>query len=268
MANQKISALTGSSTPLAGTEVLPIVQSGSTKQVAVSDLTAGRTVAAKSLTLTGVAATGYTSFSAGGTTTNYNIGLISNTGGGLYFGVDNSGGTAIPGNTAYGAILVTSTATDLNLGTNATVNWRITNSTGNLTQVTANTGINFTANTPTAGMTSQLMNWYEEGNWTPNQGSGLTVVGTFTSSGTYVRVGRLVTLYGKIAGSTSIAVTAATIICTNLPFTSTKPGQGVSINNSNNITATNYVANTSKLFYSSTTIAATPLIEFNVSYFA
>lgn len=44
MADKKISALTGASTPLAGTEVLPIVQSGSTVKVAVSDLTLGRSV--------------------------------------------------------------------------------------------------------------------------------------------------------------------------------------------------------------------------------
>lgn len=44
MANTKISALTSSTTPLAGTEVLPIVQSSATVKVAVSDLTAGRAV--------------------------------------------------------------------------------------------------------------------------------------------------------------------------------------------------------------------------------
>jgi hypothetical protein len=46
MADKKISALTSSSTPLAGTEVLPIVQSSATVKVAVSDLTAGRSVSA------------------------------------------------------------------------------------------------------------------------------------------------------------------------------------------------------------------------------
>jgi hypothetical protein len=44
MANTKISALTSSTTPLAGTEVLPIVQSSATVKVAVSNLTAGRAV--------------------------------------------------------------------------------------------------------------------------------------------------------------------------------------------------------------------------------
>ena len=52
MANSKISALPASTTPLAGTEVLPIVQSGTTKQVSVADLTAGRAVSAASLALT------------------------------------------------------------------------------------------------------------------------------------------------------------------------------------------------------------------------
>jgi hypothetical protein len=51
MADTKISALTASTTPLAGTEVLPIVQGGVTKQVSVADLTAGRAISATELTL-------------------------------------------------------------------------------------------------------------------------------------------------------------------------------------------------------------------------
>jgi hypothetical protein len=50
MADLKISALTASTTPLAGTEVLPIVQSSTTKQVSVANLTAGRAVSAASVT--------------------------------------------------------------------------------------------------------------------------------------------------------------------------------------------------------------------------
>lgn len=51
MADSKISQLTSATTPLAGTEVAPIVQSGATKKVPVSDLTTGRAVSAKSLSL-------------------------------------------------------------------------------------------------------------------------------------------------------------------------------------------------------------------------
>jgi len=52
MADTKISGLPASTTPLAGTEVLPIVQSGATRQVSVANLTAGRAVSATQLTLT------------------------------------------------------------------------------------------------------------------------------------------------------------------------------------------------------------------------
>lgn len=48
MADLKISQLTAATTPLAGTEVLPIVQSSATRKVTVADLTAGRAVTATS----------------------------------------------------------------------------------------------------------------------------------------------------------------------------------------------------------------------------
>jgi hypothetical protein len=46
MADVKISALPAASTPLDGTELVPIVQGGVTEQVTVANLTAGRTIAA------------------------------------------------------------------------------------------------------------------------------------------------------------------------------------------------------------------------------
>lgn len=55
MADKKISQLTSATTPLAGTEVVPVVQGGSTVKVPVSDFTAGRAVAAGSLTVNGAA---------------------------------------------------------------------------------------------------------------------------------------------------------------------------------------------------------------------
>jgi len=61
MADTKISALPASTTPLAGTEILPIVQSGVTKQVSVANLTAGRNVSMQDLTATGTTLLGTTS---------------------------------------------------------------------------------------------------------------------------------------------------------------------------------------------------------------
>lgn len=58
MADKKISALTAATTPLAGTEVLPIVQGGSTVKVSVANLTDGRAVSASSVTTTNASAIG------------------------------------------------------------------------------------------------------------------------------------------------------------------------------------------------------------------
>jgi len=55
MADKKISQLTGATTPVAGTEVLPIVQGGNTVKVSIANLTAGRGVAASALDVSGTA---------------------------------------------------------------------------------------------------------------------------------------------------------------------------------------------------------------------
>jgi hypothetical protein len=68
MADLKISQLPAASVPLAGTEVLPIVQSGSTVQVSVNNLTAGKAVSASTVTATTVTAT-----TVNGTTFDTNI---------------------------------------------------------------------------------------------------------------------------------------------------------------------------------------------------
>jgi hypothetical protein len=69
MADLKISQLPAATTPVAGTEVLPIVQSGTTTKVAISDLTAGRSVAASDITVTTALATTFdTNIAAAGMT--------------------------------------------------------------------------------------------------------------------------------------------------------------------------------------------------------
>jgi uncharacterized protein YqgC (DUF456 family) len=57
MADLKISQLPAATVPLAGSEVLPIVQSGTTKQVSIDNLTTGKAVAALSVAATTVTAT-------------------------------------------------------------------------------------------------------------------------------------------------------------------------------------------------------------------
>lgn len=82
MADLKISQLPAATTPVAGTEVLPIVQSGTTRKVAISDLTVGRAVTATTFLGgldTNVAAAGLTvtgtTVAADGTNTNIDLTL-------------------------------------------------------------------------------------------------------------------------------------------------------------------------------------------------
>ena len=56
MSNVKISELPAASTPLAGTELVPVVQGGITEQVTVANLTAGRAVTVADVTVTNLTA--------------------------------------------------------------------------------------------------------------------------------------------------------------------------------------------------------------------
>jgi hypothetical protein len=365
MADKKISQLTGATTPLAGTEVLPIVQGGSTVKVSVDNLTAGKAVTADSVTATTLATspaaagsnlTG-TAFSADGTDANINLnivpkgtgivtvgnstandkwyntsgytaqvqveksfsagalaaqyvraGLITNVGdsNGSIFGLAKSRGTtdgsativqdgdtlgvisfqgadgtefvqgaliaaivdATPGandmptrlsfrTTADGSATPTERLQISNAG-------NVTVSTGDLVVGTAAKGINFSANTPSTGSTSQLLNWYEEGTWTPNQGPGLTVVGAFSSNGKYSRIGRLVIASGEVIGATSVACAAAGAITTNLPITVGTVGSGAVTVGNVNQSSTCLAYNTQ--IYCMTAITATAGINFTVIY--
>jgi hypothetical protein len=72
---------------------------------------------------------------------------------------------------------------------------------GNVVPGTAAKGINFTANTPLAGMTSQLLNYYEEGTWTPTY-TGWSSNPTLVTAN-YTRIGRMVHLNCIFFGGTT-----------------------------------------------------------------
>jgi hypothetical protein len=182
MADKKISALTGASTPLAGTEVLPIVQGGSTVKVSVANLTAGRAVSASTLTSAGSVTAGVAGYTFNGTSVLASDGSSNylSTGAALYI---QGGGVIYTGNSNIAPA--------------------------------AGKGIDFSANTHAAGMTSELLNWYEEGNWTP------TVGGTWTANpasldGKYTRIGRMVYVTFTFAGGSKATATSGWI--DSLPF--------------------------------------------------
>ena len=100
MADTKISALTSATTPLAGTEVLPIVQSGATVKVPVSSLTAGRAVAGLSFAATDALTCISPSLASGvqlGSTTAYVLTRTLNTysNGGVFNGYDTASQTGV-----------------------------------------------------------------------------------------------------------------------------------------------------------------------------
>ena len=77
--------------------------------------------------------------------------------------------------------------------------FRITNA-GNIKFATSGTGIDFSATSDATGMTSELLDDYEEGVWTPDLRGG-TTAGTTTYAhrfGSYTKIGTLVTLRGYI----------------------------------------------------------------------
>lgn len=76
----------------------------------------------------------------------------------------------------------------------------VTLSTGNLVIGTAGKGIDFSADPSAAGMTSELLDDYEEGTWTPSVGS---TAGTITTVGgvigRYTKIGRVVHTFWQVA---------------------------------------------------------------------
>lgn len=88
---------------------------------------------------------------------------------------------------------------------------------GNLVIGTAGKGIDFSADPSAPGMTSELLDDYEEGTWTPTLGGGWTGF----SEGRYTKVGNLVYVYGAFDAVTALNAGSTTTI-SGLPFTSTQ----------------------------------------------
>lgn len=245
MADKKISQLTGATTPLAGTEVLPIVQGGSTVKVAVSDLTAGRAVTTGALTVE--SGTGYqevAKFKTASSTATENAGggfaAVSsatagsreayvwldadgaNFSGGDYFYIQkkgNSGDAYIWQQSASNLIFGTSNADRGRFDTSG--NFKVEN--GNVVVGTAAKGIDFSANTHAAGMTSELLDWYEEGTFTPTL---TTTGGAFDSvtydaitGGRYTRIGNMVHFQLSLrTDAVTVGAVTGDLIIGGLPF--------------------------------------------------
>jgi len=128
-------------------------------------------------------------------------------------------GTALPvANGGTGVTTSTGTGNTV-LSASPTLSGDVTLSTGNLIPSTAAKGVNFTANTPAAGMTSQLLNWYEEGTYTgtitPGTSGTITVTNGINSL-SYTRIGRLMYVTGLLRVS-AVSSPIGTEVYINLP---------------------------------------------------
>lgn len=239
MADKKISALTAAATPLAGTEVLPIVQSGATVKVSVDNLTNGKTVTANKFYAPSTDATPIDiRRSAANNTVLANVADSPSLSNANYvlFGIDVTGGSV--GYSSGGAFVSTGangtgTARSLILhtyGNNDIVfarqNTAIASITANGFAPVAGKGIDFSANTHAAGMTSELLTWYEEGTWTPADGSGAALsFGNTANNCFYTRVGRMVICIFGLSYPVTADASAAAL--TGLPFVSKSSASNV-----------------------------------------
>ena len=225
MANTKISGLP-SAASLTGVELLPAVQSGSTTQATVNQVktyvNTSPVITGGSINSTPIGATtpstgAFTSLTASGNvntsgslvfgTANFSYisantttaNLTFNVSGGVTVGTFTPSGLAVTGNiSSSGRTLVGTTTDD---GVNALQ----VNGTAKATSIKfANTG-----------GTKQALDYYEEGTWTPIDGSGAGL--TFIiQSATYTRIGRQVTVVAYF--SFPATASAATAIIGGLPF--------------------------------------------------
>jgi hypothetical protein len=138
----------------------------------------------------------------------------------------------------------------------------VTVSIGNVVIGTSGKGIDFSATSGSG--TSELLADYEEGTWTPTQGGGLVVVGAFSSSGTYTKVGRIVTVSGLLFGATSINTTAGGVMTSGLPFTGGSTATGTAVGSS--ITSDVGTVLSGSAIYSSGAIGANTYIFFSSTY--
>jgi hypothetical protein len=212
MADKKISALTAATTPLAGTEVLPIVQGGSTVKVSIANVTAGRTVSTGALSVVGANITLDNAFSLAGK-------LAAGTA--VTMMRRSSGDEVLIDEDGYGAKIGFGGRYNFAGGGDFTVGI------GNVIIGTAGKGIDFSANTHAAGMTSELLNDYEEGTWTPTISSAAGVVTLVdASSSRYTKIGRYVYVIARIGMTTDASVGTSDLTISGLPYAVSTSGFG------------------------------------------
>ena len=187
---------------------------------------------------------------------------ISCPNGHTYFYANGDSAGILFGTTAVGG---SSATTKMTLDASGGLKTLNTIGVGNATPSTSGAGITFPA-TQSASTDANTLDDYEEGTWTPSWTS-LTVVGTPTYTGTYIKIGRMVYCQLSVSSTTSTASVANTTSFTGLPYVqATGPGNHSTMTAVNNSTVASIgvgLVNTS-LGYTPTWAAAADVI---ISFF-
>ena len=118
-----------------------------------------------------------------------------------------------------GGVAINALKLDMSAGGAATLNNGLTLTDGNLV-VASGHGIDFSANSNAGGMTSELLDSYEEGTFTPTLAlSGATLAST-GGTGRYTKIGRHVYVEGKVTRNTADGGAGSFVQLESLPFTS------------------------------------------------
>lgn len=128
-----------------------------------------------------------------------------------------NGGTGVTTSTGTGNTVLSAAPT---------LSGDVTLSTGNLVIGTSGKGIDFSATSQAAGMTSELLADYEEGTWTPTltpATSGTITLGS-PNLCAYTKIGRVVTVNGLADIASVSSPIGTTITIGGLPFTSNATG--------------------------------------------
>jgi hypothetical protein len=110
---------------------------------------------------------------------------------------------------------------------------------GNLVFATAGNGIDFSANANAPGATSELLNDYETGTWTPTLSTTGTALTSVTydpvTGGKYTKVGNLVHVQGIIrTDAVTVGSATGSVQISGLPFTSSA-NTGSTVNGSSGL---------------------------------
>ena len=216
MTNKRIPDLGSITVPLAGTEVIPIWNGTTTTKVTVANLTASGAYPGNfnNLNIGLLSLLGGTTNSGSGIRTQSPSYEVRNSGAdtfeaGVYFG-----GAASAANIQAGGIAATLDVWVYNGGWQRSARFNAGKLTipDNFVPSTSGKGIDFSAHSSAAGMTSKVLVDYEEGTWTPIVGGTSIVYGW--QNGRYVKVGRLVTFTAHL----SISSGTPTNVISGLPF--------------------------------------------------